>query len=459
MAIKSRLFNEDARNVLARIKQPIVDVVITSPPYGNMKNYGIANQIGFGQDYENEYLPALRDVFTQCFKVTKEAGSLWVVADSFKRNGSVRLLPFEIAKICAEIGWRLSDVIIWDKGKTLPWSHKGQLRKIFEYILFFTKSKAHKYYVDRIKDPLDLKEWWVKYPERYALGGKVPSNIWQIAIPVQGSWGQNGIKHVCPFPPELVERILLLTTDKGDMVLDPFAGSGMVLAQAFCMRRKYVGFEINKEYVRRFRENLLFSIRRHWKRSQKGMRRLERRREEFEGKIKTLRLLKYPKMLAKRLAALKSDELTKIVAINVEWVENDSLRKRNKFAKAQLTILLEDSADHTRLKQEIDAVAAKPPLSKFGIDPIITVRSASGFFTSSNGHEYNKVYVYIGGHMHAYKESFGLSELATKIAFGGWKNFWKNSVPPIFSSVGVRQRIVKTWLPRRLRIGKDVSQS
>ena len=454
MALKNCIYNEDARNLSARIKRPLVDVIITSPPYGDLKDYGPQNQIGFGQDYESEYLPALKTVFQQCFAVTKETGSLWVVVDSFKKQGNVRLLPFEIANICKEIGWKLSDLIIWDKGKTLPWSHKGRLRNIFEYILFFTKTKDHKYYVNRIKDTTDLKEWWVKYPERYALGGKVPANIWSIPIPVQGSWGQNGVRHLCPFPAELVERILLLTTDKNDVVLDPFAGSGMVLAQALCMRRKYIGFELNGEFVKRFRNDLLPSIRRHWKASQKEMRLLERRRKEFESKIKALRVLKYPKLVAKRLANSASQELQKVVAINVECSANSLSVEAKKFAQINLTFILEDDVGSDGLKQKITAVTGKAPLSKFGIDANIAVELASSFFSGlrDDHREANRqVHLYVGGNTHVYKERVKLKDLATKFAFGGWRKFVKNDVPPIFSSTGMKQEVVKTWLPRHLR--------
>src|SRR5207253_1419630 len=144
------------------------------------------------------------------------------------------------------VGWLLKDIIIWNKTRTLPWSGHGQFRRIFEYILFFAKTSAFKYHVDRIKEPDDLKEWWVKYPERYSPKGKVPSSIWTFPIPVQGSFSRSNFRHFCPFPSSLIERILLLTTDLGDCVFDPFAGSGVVLAQAKAMGRRFIGCDVNK---------------------------------------------------------------------------------------------------------------------------------------------------------------------------------------------------------------------
>ncbi len=70
------LFNIGAENLEKLIQRPIVDVIITSPPYADLKNYGVLGQIGFGQDYKTEYLPSLQNIFHQCFNVTKHTGSL-----------------------------------------------------------------------------------------------------------------------------------------------------------------------------------------------------------------------------------------------------------------------------------------------------------------------------------------------------------------------------------------------
>ena len=454
MRILSNLFNRDARTIGEVIKDPIVDVIITSPPYADLKDYGVRGQIGFGQEYESEYLRSLKDIFAQCFHVSKSTASLWIVADTFKRHGEVKLLPFQIAEICKEIGWKLSDIIIWDKGKTLPWSHKGRLRNSFEYLLFFVKSQQHKYYVDKIKDPIDLKEWWVKYPERYSLGGKVPSNIWRIPIPVQGSWAQNELTHFCPFPPELVERILLLTTDKEDVVLDPFAGSGVVLAQAMCMQRKYIGFEINADYVKRFESKVLPAIRKQWKTTQKEMRQLERRRKDFEEKIRTLRLLKYPKSIVKVLQDKGVQEVDEIVAIIVEEDKTVGRQRTNTFARIRATFLVAFQSRHGEkvLKEAILSVVAKPPVSKFGIDSAISVRNADEFFGVTNqgdGNNNHPLFIYLGGRTHYFQEQSTFKDISIRLAWSQWKTMRKNNMPPILSPIRIRQKIIKTWFPKQ----------
>lgn len=456
----NRLFNTDSRKLGAVIRRPLVDVVITSPPYADLKDYGSTNQIGHGQDYEKEYLPALKDVFQQCFDVTKETGSMWIVVDSFRKGGEVEMLPFKLAALCQEIGWKWSDVIIWDKGKTLPWSHKGRLRKIFEYVLFFTKSPRHKYYIDRIKDPDSLKEWWVKYPERYALKGKVPANIWSIPIPVQGSWAPNPIKHACPFPPQLVERMLLLTTDKKDLVLDPFSGSGVVLAQALCMGRRYIGFELNPDYVERFKNNVLPSIRKRSEAARKEMLQAERRSKEFEGKLRKLRLLKYPKAILKALRSKSENDLKGIVCalVSEDGKQPDKNLKRSQFAAATVTFLLDQELDVERVRKLVDAAAKTPPVSKFGISPTFNILKADSFFSnkdhlaSMNGHPF---YVYIGGKTHHYHEEVTMTDLSAKLSWGGWRNLKKDNLPPVVSEIGIRQPIVRTWKSKEERLEED----
>jgi len=178
------------------------------------------------------------------------------VIDTYKKNGDLVLLPFDLAQRVIKEGWHLREVIIWKKNKTRPWSGKGQFRRIFEYVLFFTKSDSYKFYIDRIRELHDLKKMYINYPERYNPKGKVPTEVWEYPIPQQGAWGNGYIRHFCPFPRELVQRIILLTTNRNNIVMDPFAGSGTVLFEAEILNRKYIGFELNKTYIKMFKQHL-----------------------------------------------------------------------------------------------------------------------------------------------------------------------------------------------------------
>lgn len=122
-----------------------------------MKDYGVPGQIGRGQDYQ-DYLKDLAVIFQHVHRATRDSGSLWVVLDTFKVEGRLKLLPFEFSHLLEqETGWMLQDVIIWNKGKTLPWSRTGQLRNQFEYLLCFSKSRKFKYEIDRLKEIWEMK--------------------------------------------------------------------------------------------------------------------------------------------------------------------------------------------------------------------------------------------------------------------------------------------------------------
>ncbi|MBS3944408.1 MAG: site-specific DNA-methyltransferase [Melioribacter sp.] len=443
------IYNVDSRELLKIIKLPKIDLIITSPPYSDLKDYGTRGQIGYGQDYETEYLPSLKNIFFQCYVVTKQTGSMWVVVDTFKKNGSVKLLPFDIATICTESGWILRDIIVWDKGRTLPWSRKGQLRNRFEYILFFTKSAEYKYYVDRIKDPIDLKEWWVKYPERYSQRGKNPGNIWNIQIPVQGSWSTKNFRHFCPFPTELVEKILLLSSDKKDLVLDPFAGSGVVLAKAYSMKRKYVGFEINQRYIDMFKKIVLPEIGSDTKLL---IRRnsIEQKRRDLEYKITALRALKYPKVMLKILKEKNKELSREILGAYVE-VLNKSGITSNKFAFLYLIIIVNHTNNLSSIKAKLESIIKKPPLSKYGMDIEIKILQKSKLIASQQSLITNpKIFLYSNGKTHYYYKQIKNTDI--KLFLNDWTKEIRPRFNhmPIFSPMGIRQNILKTWKPKYL---------
>lgn len=438
---------EDVRNITKIIPKRYVDVTITSPPYGNLKNYekGIppelcSKQVGFGQSYEI-YLDDLQVIFKNILKVTKKTGSLWVVVNTFKDKEKLRLLPFDLVKRLEEIGWKLQDIIIWDKvTKSLPWSRKGQFRDIFEYILFFSKSKKFKYYIDRIKE-LELKDWWIKYPERYNPRGKVPTNIWGFQIPIQGSWSKGYLRHFCPFPTELVERIILLTTNKNNVVLDPFSGSGIVLAVAECLQRRYIGFELNKDYIERLETGVLPQIEKELRNRKQEMNlRYRKRIKKIEG-IKKLRQVKYPKTLIDRLLKLYEqnnlDEfpIHSIFAISKKF-SRDKNKSKFKFMKEDVYLIFDKEIDTEILNQAILQVSTRPPLSKFGIDATIYILNKKEFIKKHKMEQLFddlNLWLYVKGITNIFEK---------QITFSEWKNNFQNEwmdekYPPIISNIKV----------------------
>jgi len=397
----SEVFLDDARNLRKRVKKNSVDVTVTSPPYFDMKDYGHSEQIGFGQTYE-KYLADLRKIFKDVFHVTKETGSLWVVIDSFKRDGAVVTLPFDFAREISSVGWKLQDVIIWKKDKTVPWSKKGTTRKIFEYVLFFSKGQDFKYYSERAREIRDLKEWWVRYPERYSPHGKSLEEIWEFSIPTQGSWGEGYIKHFCPLPEDLVKRILTLTTDEGDTVFDPFSGSGTVPAQAAFMARKYFGFELNPGYLDMFETYLANNI--DERLTAYSASKVSIDADAFKETIIQLRILKYARLLAKKLKSVG-------IGVDKVWVEPLSRPVRGKYdiASAKYVFLTAETVSKEALLNSIKEIVSCPPLSKFGIcadfDQLTELKAFVDILPSS------EMYIYTAGNTHQYKSSHVKSQI------------------------------------------------
>ena len=121
----NKVYNTDARMISSVLDSDVsIQTTITSPPYFDMKDYGVDNQIGYGQIYQ-EYLQDLRLVFSEVLARTAEDGTLWIIIDTFKRHNNVVLLPFDLARELQKVGWYLQDIIIWKKDKTVPWSAKG----------------------------------------------------------------------------------------------------------------------------------------------------------------------------------------------------------------------------------------------------------------------------------------------------------------------------------------------
>lgn len=356
----------DARSLAKCLPDQCIDVTVTSPPYFDMKDYGVKNQIGFGQDYET-YLNDLQKVFSEVFRATKDHGSLWIVIDSFRSNQEVVPLPFDLAAQLKTAGWRLRDVIIWKKERTLPWAHKGATRKIFEYVMVFAKSsKPFQYYPDRHRDTSDLKRWWVRYPERYNPKGKSLEEIWCYDIPTQGSWGKSYVQHFCPLPSQLVSRIISLTSNPGDVVLDPFSGSGTVPAEAALLNRQYVGFELNRRYITMFRKHLQEQTKLRLNQSKNAPQ--DSVIENFEQTILDLRALKYARLLCR---ALEKESEYGNAQLFVHHLRTKTTLP-NKLISAGFIVCGVKSNKVETAKELLEKLCLKAPLSKFGIEQKIS---------------------------------------------------------------------------------------
>ena len=356
----NKVYNGDSRCLLEILPEGVqVQTTITSPPYFDMKDYGVEGQVGFGQKYE-EYLEDLKEIFAQIYTVTKDDGTLWIVIDTFKRDHAVVTLPFDLVQKLNSVGWKLQEIIIWKKDKTVPWSSKGFMQRKFEYVLFFSKQNNYKTNKDqvRIYDTQQLKKWWVKYPERYNPKGKALDEIWEFPIPVQGSWGTEYIRHFCPLPKEMVTTMISISTDEEDVVFDPFAGSGAVMSQSAYMKRTYLGIEINPQYINMFEAYLKSTIESGKKEYYSYMNTMDQ--VAFETTIQNLRALKYGRIL---LNNIEKDYGINDLKIYVQRTESSISSK----IKVEYTFIGRQLDDE--FYRMISTYTNRPPLSKYGIIP------------------------------------------------------------------------------------------
>jgi DNA modification methylase len=158
----NRVICGDAFKVLKRFPDGCVDMVLTSPPYWNLRNYGVKDQMGLESDPQ-EYINRIATIFDEVKRVLKKTGSLYLnLGDTYCGVGSdngwlcpkqLLLLPPRIAIAMQERGWLLRNLIIWHKPNSMPSSVKDRLTNTWEYLFFFVKSRRYYFDLDAIRVP------------------------------------------------------------------------------------------------------------------------------------------------------------------------------------------------------------------------------------------------------------------------------------------------------------------
>jgi DNA modification methylase len=432
----NQLLDEDARGLLRFVQQNSVDVTVTSPPYYDLKDYQDSRQIGHGQDFAG-YKSDLTRIFADVFKATKDTGSLWVIVDNMRIDGKLLLLPFEMAEWIRGAGWILQDVLVWDKVKTRPVIRGLGVRKVYESILVFSKTKNFKHHLDKIRD-YELTRWWVKWPERYKSSGKLPSDIWSFLIPSQGNWSRWPIfkhqkLHECPFPPELVERILLLTTDPGDMVLDPFAGSGMTLAVANCMQLKFTGFEVNQAYLKSFWSQVVPSVK-NWYQEKHAQMVLSD--DEMERRLDKLKKLKFARTLSRKLID------------NVPALRLASTFLLDKNDMVDVFLIYDEGRSQandelqTTAGEEAERLLTKSELKTFHVKAISHVLPVNEFIEAMRD-SLGSTDLWLYKRHHLYESSIRFDDWIAKHADETWRESYSmGKSPPMVSNIDIYQKEV-----------------
>jgi site-specific DNA-methyltransferase (adenine-specific) len=209
-----------------------IDLVLTSPPYDNLREYN-----GYEFDFES--------IAKELFRIVKKDGVLvWVVGDA-TINGSETGSSFRQALYFKELGFKLHDTMIYEKNSpAYPAKRDGtRYTQIFEYMFVFAKGEVVKQLI------CDKPNKWAGFKDFSGkLKNPVPefsprNNIWKYTTSF------NGVKHPAPFPEELARDHILSWSRKGDVVYDPFMGSGTTAKMSIMTGRDFIGSEISAEYV------------------------------------------------------------------------------------------------------------------------------------------------------------------------------------------------------------------
>jgi len=256
MKTNHKIIIGDSRN-MTELKNNSVHLVIPSPPYWQLKDYGSLDQIGFNDSYEN-YINNLNLVWKECFRALNDGCRLCInIGDQFARSvyyGRYKIIPIrtEIIKFCETIGFDYMGAIIWQKATTMnttggatimgsfPYPRNGIIKLDYEFILIFKKLGVSPFVSKEIKEESKMsKDEWNQY--------------------FNGHWNFNGAKqdkHLAMFPEELPKRLIKMFSFVGDNVLDPFLGSGTTTLAAKNLNRNSVGYEINNNYLPTIKEKI-----------------------------------------------------------------------------------------------------------------------------------------------------------------------------------------------------------
>lgn len=283
------LYHGEARATLAELDSESADCIVTSPPYFGLRDYGENDQIGTERSPE-EFVAALVSVFREARRVLADDGTLWLnLGDSYQspggaagvgpnakvhstiRQGERRTrpssalpnknllgIPWRVALALQADGWILRNEIIWTKPNAMPESVRDRLASKHEHVFLLTKSPHYWFDLDPIREP------HVSTPSRagaqalrgqkairpvgpnsgaYAEAGRNPGDVWPIAtVPFPGA-------HFATMPPALARRCIAAGCKPGGVVLDPFSGSGTTGMAAGELGRRYIGIDLNRDYL------------------------------------------------------------------------------------------------------------------------------------------------------------------------------------------------------------------
>lgn len=251
---ESTIIEGDSFFALQKLPDSSIQCVVTSPPYWGLRDYGIDGQIGLEEQLQ-QYINNLLVIFREVKRVLAPDGVLWLnIGDGYtsgnrgyrapdKKNPARAMsirpdtpnglkpkdligVPWRLAFALQSDGWYLRSDIIWNKPNAMPESVKDRPSRAHEYVFMFSRNERYYY------DYASIKE-----------NNRNKRTVWNInTVPFPEA-------HFATFPPALIYPCIISSTKPNDFVLDPFFGSGTVGEVAYLHNRRFIGIELNPEYI------------------------------------------------------------------------------------------------------------------------------------------------------------------------------------------------------------------
>ena len=272
-SLKSQILCGDSREKLDELPECSINTIVTSPPYYLQRDYDDERQVG-AETKPQDYIDHLVDIFAACRRVLQDDGTLWLNLGDKYKDKKLLGMPWRVALALSDAGWHLRSDIIWHKTNAMPHPVKTRPTPDHEYLFLFSKSPDYYYDADAIREPhvtfsenskmkggrnhfgkrngtpeegknagnSNLHD--ARWDQTFHPKGRNKRTVWSVPL------GKFREAHFAVFPPKLIEPCILAGSPRGGVVLDPFFGAGTVGLVATELGRRYVGIELNEDYVK-----------------------------------------------------------------------------------------------------------------------------------------------------------------------------------------------------------------
>ena len=237
----NRIICGDCIEKLGKVEEPLADLIFADPPFNIGSKYDNYND----KVERKNYIAWTERWMRVCYDVLKPNGSFYIaIGDEYAANVKI---------IADELGLFMRNWLIWHY--TFGQQTKNKFARAHTHIFYFVNDKKNFTFNDyAVRIPSDRQ---LIYNDRRANpAGKMPNDVWSNFSRVCGTFKERAGWHPCQMPESLLKRIIAVSSNAGDCVLDPFSGSGTTIAAAYQLDRNYVGLEISEKYVENAKKRL-----------------------------------------------------------------------------------------------------------------------------------------------------------------------------------------------------------